>query len=291
MGILGSLNPIAAAVGGVADLGSALIGQQASNLASRRQVAAEQQAQGQITGAYDKAQGYQQPYYDMGTQNAKTLSGMVNSNAFGTTPYNYQMGQAPSSGQFNFQTDPGYQFRQQQGTNAINSNAAAAGNQLSGATLKALNRYGQNFASNEVNNAYSRYSDTRNYNQNQYAQNTGLGMNNSMNQYNAANQQGQQQYQQYSGLAGMGMNAANNLSSMSSNYGNAMAGTMGDIGNAQAAGTMGQANAWGGALNNIGGMAMLSAMPQQQYYTPQGAAQNAYNQTPYGQAANNFFGK
>ena len=55
--------------------------------------------------------------------------------------------------------DPGYQFRLQQGLNAVNSSASARGNANSGATMKALTQYGQNFASNEYQNAYNRLAN------------------------------------------------------------------------------------------------------------------------------------
>lgn len=59
-----------------------------------------------------------------------------------------------------FRTDPGYAFRQQQGNLGIERSGAARGMQLSGATMKALQRFGQNLASDE----YSRASDRFNVN-------------------------------------------------------------------------------------------------------------------------------
>jgi hypothetical protein len=55
-----------------------------------------------------------------------------------------------------FQTDPGYQFRLQQGLDAINAKASAMGGRHGGATLKALMEHGQNFASNEFQNYANR---------------------------------------------------------------------------------------------------------------------------------------
>lgn len=56
----------------------------------------------------------------------------------------------------NWQQDPGYQFRMQQGMNAINASAGARGMRNSGATMKALMGYGQNLASQEYGNVYNR---------------------------------------------------------------------------------------------------------------------------------------
>lgn len=55
-----------------------------------------------------------------------------------------------------FQADPGYQFRQQQGEQAINRAAAAQGGRHGAATLKALADYNQNLASNEFQNYANR---------------------------------------------------------------------------------------------------------------------------------------
>lgn len=56
-----------------------------------------------------------------------------------------------------FTADPGYQFRLDEGTKAIERSAAARGNVLSGAALKSLSRYGQDYASNEYTNFLNRY--------------------------------------------------------------------------------------------------------------------------------------
>ncbi|HWV45454.1 MAG TPA: hypothetical protein VN039_05420, partial [Nitrospira sp.] len=53
--------------------------------------------------------------------------------------------------------DPGYQFRLNSGTNAINNDAADTGMIQSGDTLRALTEYGQNMGSQEYNNAFNRY--------------------------------------------------------------------------------------------------------------------------------------
>lgn len=52
-------------------------------------------------------------------------------------------------------SDPGYQFRLNQGLTAVNASAAANGEAGSGATMKALSRYNQDYATNEYNNAYN----------------------------------------------------------------------------------------------------------------------------------------
>lgn len=80
--------------------------------------------------------------------------------------------------------DPGYQFRMDQGNQALQRSAAAQGNLLSGGTLKALDRYNQDYASGEFGNVYNRAL------QNFGAQNTTYGntANAALNQFAGENQ-------------------------------------------------------------------------------------------------------
>jgi hypothetical protein len=260
---MGLLDGILGTVGAV---GGALIGSNAATQASKAQQRATQQGMGALTGAYNQGQGFMKPAYDVGQQNLATLNQMVNQGAYNVGPYNYQMGQAPQD-QFNFKTDPGYQFRMQQGSNAMNSAAAKAGGQLSGGTQKALQRYGQGFASNEFGNAFNRFANQRDFNQGQYQFGTTAGMTNAMNQYNSQNQQAQQQYNRMAGLADLGVTGGQNMANYAQNYGNQMAGQWGNMGNAQAAGAMGRGQAWQTGFNNLtgglGGQGGLSDMLQQ----------------------------
>ena len=59
-----------------------------------------------------------------------------------------------------FVKDPGYQFRLNEGAKAVQGSASAQGGLLSGAAMKAMQRYGQGYASNEFANAFNR--DTAN---------------------------------------------------------------------------------------------------------------------------------
>lgn len=113
-----------------------------------------------------------------------------------------------ASGDFakNMEMDPGYQFRMKQGQNALQSSAAARGGLNSGATMKALQRYGQDFASNEYQNAYNR------------------------------------NYSRLSQLAGLGSNASQNLMNAAGNYGSQVSANLTGLGNANAAAQMAQAN-------------------------------------------------
>lgn len=60
-----------------------------------------------------------------------------------------------------FQADPGYGFRMSEGMKALERSAAARGGLLSGATLKGIQRFGQDLGSQEYMNAFNRYQTER----------------------------------------------------------------------------------------------------------------------------------
>lgn len=114
-------------------------------------------------------------------------------------------------------TSPGYQFRLDEGMRGIENSAAAKGTLLSGGNLKDIIRYSQGVAADDFNQQFNRTASVA-----QGGQQVGMG------------------------LAQLGQQSANNI-------GNTMMG----IGNAQASGYMGQANAWG---QGLGGLAQIGMM-------------------------------
>jgi hypothetical protein len=89
----------------------------------------------------------QQPFLDIGTN---ALNRLVSLNQ-------------PGADVTNFLTmDPGYNFRLGEGMKALERSAAARGGLVSGATGKALTRYGQDFGSAEFGNAYNRLANIAN---------------------------------------------------------------------------------------------------------------------------------
>ena len=60
-----------------------------------------------------------------------------------------------------FQADPGYAFRMSEGMKGLERSAAARGGLLSGATLKGIQRFGQDLGSQEYQNAFNRYQAER----------------------------------------------------------------------------------------------------------------------------------
>lgn len=70
--------------------------------------------------------------------------------------------------------DPGYAFRMSEGMKALERSAAARGGLLSGATMKGIQRYGQDVASQEYQNAFNRYQTQRANTLNPYASLAGV---------------------------------------------------------------------------------------------------------------------
>ena len=70
--------------------------------------------------------------------------------------------------------DPGYAFRMSEGMKALERSAAARGGLLSGANLKNTQRFGQDLASQEYQNAFNRYQTQRANTLNPYASLAGV---------------------------------------------------------------------------------------------------------------------
>ena len=135
------------------------------------------------------------------------------------------------------QNDPGYKFGLDQGTQAVDRSAASKGGLYSGATLKALERYGNDYGSTKFGEAFSRDQSVQNQ----------------IFQREKANRDSQ--FNMLSGLAGTGQTATSQIGSlgatMAQNNGQNMIGA----GNAQAAGSLAQGNIWGSAVNQLGSYA------------------------------------
>lgn len=98
---------------------------------------------------YQNAQGSLAPYQAGGRSAVEQLTAGVAPGGEFTKDFAY--------GPFKFEADPGYQFRLQQGQQAIDRSMAARGGATGGAALKAAARFGQEMGSQEYGNAYNRY--------------------------------------------------------------------------------------------------------------------------------------
>ncbi len=107
------------------------------------------------------------------------------------TPYQAPIFTGPTD--VTMANDPGYQFRLKEGQRTVENAAAARGSVLSGGTLKALDRYNQDYASGEFGNVYNRARDT-------FDINTGVGL--QAHQINAGNLWKPQELGAHYGLTG-----------------------------------------------------------------------------------------
>jgi hypothetical protein len=128
------------------------------------------------------------------------------------------------------QNDPGYQFGLNQGTQGIERGQAARGNLLSGAAMKELGRFNQDYAGTKFDNAFGRNLTTWN---------TNLG---------AYNQNRNSLYDMLTGVSRTGQNSAAQVGTNNIQSANSIGANMIGAGNAQAAGAVAGAN---GLVNGI----------------------------------------
>lgn len=214
-----------------------------------------------LGGQFDQSSQYN-PYSQF-----QQSQGLPQFEQFGVSPEeSYQQQTQP----FNFDpaSDPGYQFRLQQGTDAIEGSAAARGGLFSGQTGKDLAQYGQGLASQEYQNAFARdLAQKQNQGQaygNAFGQNI-AGQQAGFNQdltgrqygsqefYNALNSdigQKQNAFNRLSGVAGMGQSSAAMTGQMGQNSAMNQAQLAGQGASALGQGQLGAAQAYGNAAQN-----------------------------------------
>ena len=228
---------VAAAVTGVATVGGGLIASGGAKSAAKAQERAARDAAASQERMFERQVELQEPFRQAGLsaqQRIMQLLGLTPDNGAGdfaslTRPF----------GMTDFQKDPGYAFRQSEGMKALERSAAARGNLLSGSTMKGIQRFGQDLASQEYQNAFNRYQVER-----------------------AA------RLNPLQSLMGSGQSAANTLTSAAGNLGQGLAQTELAAGQARASGYVGAANALnqaiGGATNYLVQAPMYNAMTE--YY-------------------------
>lgn len=244
-------------------LGSGLIGSSAAKKSAKQQREAALYAQSRADQNALKAGLRLDENTDKARAEVTAARGMVNDNTFNANalfdPFT-AVGNTATTGlntaltdpfKFNIQDDPGYAFRSQQGQKAVEQSAAARGGTMSGGTLKALTQYGQGFASQEYQNAFSRHQQQL---ENLF-KGAGLGFNAATSKSNNFNQNSALQV----GLTGSDIGILGDASQINTGILGENSRLASDnftgAGNAQAAGTVGSANALGGAAENVGNTA------------------------------------
>lgn len=225
----------AGAIGAAGSIAGSAISSGAASDAAAGQAQAAHEANQMQQHMYDQTRADQEPWRQAGI---KALGGMQDADF-----------QRDFTGA-DFTKDPGYDFRMQQGMKGVENSAAARGGLLSGRTAKALTQYGQDFASNEYNNAYNRFNADRDRRFNRLSSLAGTGQT-ATNSVNAA-----------------GMNSANNMGNN----------TMGAANAAGAAGMAG-ANAWGNTLSGLGRAGSDAVMMNHYFPGGKSVATQNYNLT------------
>lgn len=273
---------VAAGVGALGGLGSALIGSNAATTAAGEQTQAEGNALALQNQIYQQGVTNETPFVQSGQQALSSLMSGEASGAFSMPASAAPTFTAPTLAQA--QQTPGYQFTQQQGSKGILEGAGATGGAISGGTLKSLDQYNQNLATTNYSNIFNQALST-------------YGAN--LSTYQAQQAAKQQQYAQLMGTAGLGQGAAASEAGIGASTGNTMAQLMASIGSSQAAGTVGSANAINsgltGATNSITQTMLLnqllngSSVSSGTLNSLINQQNNAFN-TLEGQALDNTFG-
>ena len=223
-----------ALIGG-AIIGSAIIGSSASGKAANAQQQAAAQASDVQRDIFERQTELQAPFREAGLAGQNRLLELLGIGGTAGAPGYGKYASAEFTPE-KFQTDPGYAFRMSEGMKALERSAAARGGLLSGATLRGTQRYGQDLASQEYQNAFNRYQ----------AERAGT-----LNPYQA--------------LAGSAQTSANVLGQQAGQLGQSLGSNIIGSGNAQASGYMGQANAIAGGLgqgvNFYQNQALLNRLP------------------------------
>jgi len=143
-----------------------------------------------------------------------------------------------------YQADPGYAFRLSEGMKQLGHQAAGRGGAISGQTMKGIQDYAQNSASNEYQNAYNRYQQNRT-----------------------------NQLQPLGNLMASGQSAASNQGSAAGQYGTNAGNAYMAAGQAIGAGQLGQAN----TLANTLGSTASAYQNQQNFNNFLNQRQSGYN--------------
>ena len=229
---------IAAGIGAAGAIGGGVIASSAAKKASRVQAQAAQDATAAQQRMFEEQKALQEPFRQGGLTAQQEIMQLLGIGGDKTAAGYGSMAKAFGTDQF--QQDPGYAFRQAEGMKALERSAAARGNLLSGSTLKGVQRFGQDLASQEYQNAFNRYQVERSAR---------------LNPLQSLMGSGQSATNVLTGAAGqMGQNEASNI------YG---------AGQARASGYIGSANALNQALGQVSGIATN--------YPMQNAMMNYYN--------------
>lgn len=225
------MSVVAAAVIGSAVISGVVANKQAKAQKKASQYATNAQVQANRENIEFQRELYEQqrediaPWRDIGVQALESLNRGIESGQFD-----------PGKFTFNFEEDPGYQFRLAEGQKAMDRSAAARGNLLSGGQAKALTQYNQGMASQEYGNAFAR----------------------AMQEHSVESGRKGDEFNRLASMAGVGQTASQQMQSAGNVYGQQVGQGNLNIGNAYANNALNQGNiksnlygAYGNIANNL----------------------------------------
>lgn len=257
-GLAGALSSLGGAggwtslIGPAASIGGALINAGAADSAAAKQAAATREANAILERQGAQIRADLAPYRQTGALANNRLAELLGLQNPGADGYGSLMKEFTLD---DFKADPSYEFRRNEGMRGLENSAAARGNLLSGAAMKALTRYNSDLASQEYGNAYQRDA--------------------------------QNKATKYNFLAGS-VSSGQNAAAQTGNYGMAVAqGVAGNTsanGNAQAAAGIAKSNALAGGITGAYGAYRQDQLAEQQlaWQRQQGEQMNALTRAVMG---------
>ena len=216
-------NPMVAVAG--AQAGASLIGGRSQSRAARRAADAQVQSAAEASRLqremFDRQVQLQEPFRQGGITGQNRImellgiGGDAAAGDYGRYGRDFAMS--------DYEADPGYAFRLAEGNKALERSAAARGMLMSGKMFKGAQRFGQDLASQEYQNAFNRYQTNRS------------------NQLNPLGT-----------LMASGQGATNMLSGAAGQLGTQLGENAMGAGNARASGYVSSANAYANALQSAG---------------------------------------
>jgi len=215
-------NPLVAVAGATA--GSSILGGASQSRAARRAADAQVQSAAEASRLqremFDRQVQLQEPFRQGGITGQNRImellgiGGDASAGDYGRYGRDFAMS--------DYEADPGYAFRLAEGNKALERSAAARGMLMSGKMFKGAQRFGQDLASQEYQNAFDRYQTNRS------------------NQLNPLGT-----------LMASGQGAANTLSGAAGQLGTQLGENAMGAGNARASRYINQANAYTDALSGV----------------------------------------
>ena len=231
-------------------IGGALISSNASSNASDAQTNSSNQSNALQKQMFDEQNALNKPFRDNGLAGQNRLmdllglSGNTGAAGYGSAGKNFGMS--------DFNADPGYQFRLDQGNQALERSQAARGGLLSGGAMKDAMAYNQGQASQEYGNAYNRFQTDRS---------------NILNPLQS--------------LSGQGQTATGSMVNNAGAYGTNVGNNLTNLGNAQGANALAQGNILANGLNQgLSGYGQMNKTPSYNYGTF-GGGSNSFGEGDY----------